>query len=219
MFRLCSVLLILLSAPANAQTLTGPIRVIDADTFDIGAPSTMRLLGIDAAEDAQTCGGAGGAVVACGAMATDAARALYEGRQAVCTAHERDVYDRFLGTCRVDGRDVGADLVGRGLARRYRDDPRYAAEERAARAAGRGLWAYEMQDPAEWRADRRAERIEDFAPTGECAIKGNISGSGRIYHVPGSRSYDGTRIDEAAGERWFCTEGEALAAGWRAPRG
>jgi endonuclease YncB( thermonuclease family) len=52
---------------------------------------------------------------------------------------------------------------------------------------------------------------------GACLIKGNISSAGRIYHLPGSDSYDKTRIDESAGERWFCTEAEALAAGWRPP--
>ena len=51
-------------------------------------------------------------------------------------------------------------------------------------------------------------------------IKGNINRKGeRIYHVPGSRSYAETIIDEGKGERWFCTEAEAIAAGWRAPRG
>jgi endonuclease YncB( thermonuclease family) len=52
---------------------------------------------------------------------------------------------------------------------------------------------------------------------GNCLIKGNISSSGSIYHLPGSDSYDGTRIDESRGERWFCTEAEARAAGWRPP--
>lgn len=56
------------------------------------------------------------------------------------------------------------------------------------------------------------------SPPGSCAIKGNISSSGRIYHVPGSPHYDATKIDESKGERWFCTEDEARAAGWRAPR-
>ena len=56
------------------------------------------------------------------------------------------------------------------------------------------------------------------APTTGCRIKGNISQSGRIYHVPGSPSYDQTKIDESKGERWFCTEAEARAAGWRAPK-
>jgi len=48
-------------------------------------------------------------------------------------------------------------------------------------------------------------------------IKGNISVSSgaKIYHVPGDKSYDQTVIDPAKGERWFCTEAEAVAAGWR----
>jgi hypothetical protein len=52
----------------------------------------------------------------------------------------------------------------------------------------------------------------------DCRIKGNISSSGRIYHVPGSRYYESTEIKESEGERWFCTEAEARAAGWRAPK-
>jgi hypothetical protein len=38
------------------------------------------------------------------------------------------------------------------------------------------------------------------------------------YHVPGSSSYSGTKIDPAYGERWFCTVEEAVANGWRAPK-
>lgn len=56
------------------------------------------------------------------------------------------------------------------------------------------------------------------APPGACAIKGNISRNGRIYHLPGSASYARTTIDESKGERWFCSEREARAAGWRPPR-
>ena len=57
------------------------------------------------------------------------------------------------------------------------------------------------------------------ASSERCAIKGNIGKSGnRIYHVPGGRFYDRTRIDISQGERSFCTEGEAKAAGWRRSR-
>ena len=50
----------------------------------------------------------------------------------------------------------------------------------------------------------------------DCAIKGNIAKSGeRVYHVPGGALYGRTQINEADGERWFCTEQEAVAAGWR----
>jgi phosphatidylserine/phosphatidylglycerophosphate/cardiolipin synthase-like enzyme len=48
-----------------------------------------------------------------------------------------------------------------------------------------------------------------------CAIKGNVSGKGeRIYHLPGSRHYARVAMN-GPGERWFCSEPEAKAAGWR----
>ena len=59
---------------------------------------------------------------------------------------------------------------------------------------------------------------QEGAPDG-CIIKGNINSKGdKIYHYPGMSSYGSTKIDESKGERWFCSEEEARAAGWRAPR-
>jgi micrococcal nuclease len=54
-------------------------------------------------------------------------------------------------------------------------------------------------------------------PPPGCMIKGNISSSTgeKIYHVPGQRYYEQTKIDPEKGERWFCTEEEAIANGWR----
>ena len=48
-------------------------------------------------------------------------------------------------------------------------------------------------------------------------IKGNISSTTgeKIYHLPGDKFYSATTIDEAGGEKWFCTEDEAIDAGWR----
>lgn len=50
-----------------------------------------------------------------------------------------------------------------------------------------------------------------------CSIKGNISYNtgDRIYHVPGCEYYEQTKIASEYGERWFCTEAEAIANGWR----
>jgi hypothetical protein len=52
---------------------------------------------------------------------------------------------------------------------------------------------------------------------GACNIKGNISMSTgeRIYHMPGQEYYSETVISPGKGERWFCSEAEARAAGWR----
>ena len=62
--------------------------------------------------------------------------------------------------------------------------------------------------------------IMTLLPGSGCDIKGNISiNTGeRIYHVPGQRHYQETRISPQYGERWFCTEAEARRAGWRRSR-
>lgn len=50
-----------------------------------------------------------------------------------------------------------------------------------------------------------------------CNIKGNISTNTgeKIYHLPGMEYYTRTKISPEDGERWFCTEAEAVANGWR----
>ncbi|WP_363352344.1 phospholipase D-like domain-containing protein [Methylocystis echinoides] len=56
----------------------------------------------------------------------------------------------------------------------------------------------------------------EMAGTESCLIKGNISRSGeRIYHVPGDHTYARVRMDKGRDKRWFCTEEQAVAAGWR----
>ena len=53
-------------------------------------------------------------------------------------------------------------------------------------------------------------------PDPSCAIKGNVNSSGeKIYHVPGGAFYNRTDIKPEEGDRWFCTEAEAQAAGFR----
>ena len=111
--------------------------------------------------------------------------------------------------------------------RRYSND--FVPDEEAARAAKRGIWRSSFVLPWEWRAQRRAggavasqARSPSATPENHragCDIKGNINSRGdRIYHVPGSRYYASTLIDTARGERWFCSEAEARAAGWRPPK-
>ncbi len=133
---------------------------------------------------------------------------------------DRDRYGRVVAVCEANGRDINGELVLQGWALEYRQysDGRYTDEEAEARRAKRGLFAGTFVEPWEW---RRGKRLASETSTGsdrKCAIKGNISSSGRIYHEPGSRHYERTVIDEASGERWFCSKEEAEAAGWRAPR-
>ena len=73
---------------------------------------------------------------------------------------------------------------------------------------------------AEPPAPERAPAPEVIEPdTSSCDIKGNISTDDdeKIYHMPGQRFYDKTKIDRP-GERMFCSVAEAEAAGWRAAK-
>ena len=62
-----------------------------------------------------------------------------------------------------------------------------------------------------------AKMANSTKTTGEgCRIKGNVSRTGeRIYHLPGDRNYERVRMDKGVGKRWFCSEEQAIAAGWR----
>lgn len=54
-----------------------------------------------------------------------------------------------------------------------------------------------------------------------CLIKGNISidTDKKLYHLPGMEDYDITVVSPEHGEKWFCTEDDAIANGWqKAPK-
>ncbi|HEY7672620.1 MAG TPA: thermonuclease family protein [Gammaproteobacteria bacterium] len=206
---------------------TGPATVIDGDSLEIGATS-IRLYGVDAPEGRQTCGD-GAATWNCGRAATEKLRELVDARKITCRRMDTDSYGRTVAVCRNGAVDLAAEMAAAGLAlayRRYSDD--YVDEESRAHAQRRGVWASTFTPPWDWRRANNDDRestdnapaARGTAPSSRCRIKGNINDAGEhIYHVPGSRSYDATGINESRGERWFCSEAEARRAGWRAPRG
>jgi endonuclease YncB( thermonuclease family) len=206
------------------ERISGRAEVTDGDSLEIGS-TRLRLYGVDAVEGRQSCTRDGRAW-ACGNEAARKLRSLIGGRTVDCTKRDVDDYGRVVAVCRSGAADLGAELVRSGFAtayRRYSND--YVDEENEARSARRGIWAGEFTRPEDYRHDEAPVQTRDRpvppqrAPRDGCYIKGNINGDGeRIYHAPGSPSYDDTRIDEARGERWFCTEVEARTAGWRAPR-
>lgn len=210
--------LTLLLAAADAVAFSGRAHVVDGDTLVVG-PERVRLSGIDAPELSQRCSSAAGQV-ACGERAAAWLRERVEGRVVDCVQVDLDRYGRRVAVCRLQGSDLGGELVDAGWATAYRRySLSYVDREQAARAAGRGLWSMRFEAPADYRRERRAA-TEQPPPSAACAIKGNVSAGGeRIYHLHGSRAYADVRIDVARGERWFCSEREAVAAGWRPVRG
>lgn len=211
--------LALIGIPAAAETIAGRATVVDGDTLRIGE-ERIRLLGIDAPEARQECATAAGGTWRCGEMATAALAALAEAGVA-CEWSGRDQFDRILAIClSADGTAINAALVEAGLAWSYLSTA-FAAEQDRARAAGRGVWQAPTMTAVEFRRAHDAAILagQPLPPDPACAIKGNINGAGdRIYHLPGASGYEETVIRVEQGERWFCTEEEAIAAGWRARR-
>lgn len=201
--------------PATQQgaMLAGPALVVDGDTIEISG-QRVRLEGIDAPETAQKCGTASGAQWACGRAAATALARLIGAADVACDLLGQDKYNRKLAICYADGRELNATMVAVGSAWAFiKYSTRYVAEEAAARGARIGIW----QGPAEspWDFRRKGWQVAEIQAPGGCAIKGNVSSKGRIYHMPWSPWYDRVTVEERRGERWFCSEDDAQSAGWR----
>ncbi|HQS33604.1 MAG: nuclease [Polaromonas sp. 39-63-203] len=121
------------------QVWTGRVvYVVDGDTVHVrpphgGKPVSVRVHGIDAPEICQNGGGS----------ARDALRRRALGQQVVVHGVSRDDYGRLLAQLVLDGDDLGGAMVeaGQAWSYRYRGRPGpYAAQQRRAQAAGRGLF-------------------------------------------------------------------------------
>ena len=211
-----ALICLLLAHPAMAGRLAGSGRVVDGDTLEV-AGQMIRLDGIDAPEKGQRCTTASGQHFPCGADAARRLQALVHGAAVRCKGEEMDRYDRLIAVCTAGNVDLNRAMVEAGWALAFRKySTRYVDAEDRAKARRSGLWAGSFTAPWDFRAARwEVAAVE--SPVPGCPIKGNISARGKIYHTPYSQHYDRTRINLAKGERWFCSEREALDAGWRAP--
>lgn len=207
----CLLTFLGIATPANAVDVT----VIDGDTIRI-ANTTYRLHGIDAPEAGQKCNRNGGGVWRCGKAATKALIELVNGDPVKCDDRGQDSYNRIIAVCTAGGIDLNDTLVRRGYAWAFRTfSSDYVNAENHAHGARLGIWQATTETAEQYRA-HRWEIAAQEAPKG-CPIKGNISKNGHIYHAPWSPWYKRTKVSINKGERWFCSEREALNAGWRAP--
>lgn len=208
---IASIALVVAATGARAQEA----RLIDGDTFRMGDQS-YRLHGIDAPELAQQCASDGGGSWPCGRAAASHLKELLARSPLECEGRGHDDYDRIIAVCHAGGGDIGEAMVLAGMAwafTRFSHD--YTAQEASAQAQEKGIWQAPTQSAEGFRAERWLVAAQQ-APEG-CPIKGNISRGGRIYHTPWSRMYERTRVSLEKGELWFCSEREALDAGWRMP--
>ena len=226
------------AAAPRAEDLVGVARIIDGDTLEVDAV-TIRLNGIDAPETDQVCLTAAGDRWNCGIEAKDHLAAKIADGQITCRPVGLDGYRRTLAVCNLGDVDLNAWLVAEGFALSFvRYSHIYDAQEADAKEHRRGMWAGAFIAPWDWRHRNRTTEIlgalavpidaQDKLlpqksigepPSPDCLIKGNVNRKGeRIYHLPGSSTYAKIRMDRAQ-NRWFCSEAEAKAAGWRPAKG
>jgi endonuclease YncB( thermonuclease family) len=233
-----SVLAIIVATPgwaADAQVADGDTLILDGVTY--------RLDGIEAPQTDQTCLDDKGAVWRCGIEARDRLRDYVGQRDVRCTDRGKDgVYGkRRIGECWVANEAISMNQwlvqegwalnVGRSAKSRFKSDRDNAASNR------KGLWkgcfvspealrrftistasllGAACPPPNNWQVRQMLFPDAPAMPP-DCAIKGRINlrsqvtGYRGVYHLPSCRSYERTR----APHRWFCTEQEALAEGYR----
>jgi endonuclease YncB( thermonuclease family) len=227
---------ILLASPARSAD----VIVRDGDTIQLG-DITYRLDGVDAPEFDQVCIDNQADPSSCGVEVRDQLSKLIKGRSVHCDDLGLDkTKRRHIGVCTIEGETttLNLELAKQGLAISAEPALKVHAKDEAASAksAGRGIWKGCFALPADFRLGKkdgalmgaacRADRDkeiravlfpEDLAQPPACPIKGKlavrarVTGNVGIYQLQGCRSYAGlTRPD-----RWFCSEDDALAAGFR----
>lgn len=214
-------LMLLAVQSAAGETLSGRVvGITDGDTLTFlqdHQQIKVRLVEIDAPEKAQAFGN----------KSKQSLANLCFNKSATLIDKGTDRYGRTLARVNCDGVDANVEQLRRGMAwvyDRYVTDRSLYAIQGEAKAARRGLWAEANPTPPwEWRHAGEGttplpEAVNADA-SGTCKIKGNINAKGEhIYHAPGQKYYAATQINESSGERWFCSEAEAQAAGWRAAK-
>lgn len=177
-------------------------RVVDGDTVVLEDGRRLRYIGIDAPETVHPNQEAG----CYGAEASARNSELVEGREIFLEKDvgEVDRYGRLLRYVWLDEVMINELLVADGYAFSSSFPPDIGRQEELRQAqnqasqALRGLWSSCQLD----------------TPSTGCVIKGNVSGQRKLYHLPECPSYDSVIIEVSKGQRWFCSEEEALEAGW-----
>jgi endonuclease YncB( thermonuclease family) len=219
------------ASSALSGEVAGSAAILDGDTIQIGE-TRIRLVGIDAPETDQRCLDRAGKLWLCGIAAREAVSDLVANRPVRCQWSGMDIYRRMLATCWVAGENINRWLVRQGLALAYIKYSReFVEDEKQARDATRGMWSGVFIAPWDWRTRTRLTPLlgsgasgasleslltqEEAPPNPACSIKGNVNRKGeRIFHVPGQHDYGRVNMKSPA-KRWFCSEEEAIAAGWR----
>jgi micrococcal nuclease len=201
---------LLVGCSSEVDSLYEVTKVVDGDTIKVkinGQEETIRLLLIDTPETVHP----NKPVQPFGPEASAFVKELLEDKKVKVELgiSERDKYGRLLAYVYTEsGEMVNELLLAEGLARVayiYEPNTKYIDEfyaiQKKAQKQNVGIWSIENYDDLD----------NEQEVTGDCDIKGNINSKGeKIYHLPSGAYYKQTNAEEM-----FCTEEEAVNAGFR----
>ncbi|NOT71433.1 MAG: thermonuclease family protein [Hyphomicrobium sp.] len=202
-----------LVSSGTSNALSGRATAIKGDLLRIDG-QLVRLTGIEVPEAKQPCLKSNGRRWNCSAAARSALEKMVRGKSVACTRSGETDSGVVLAACSIDGTDVADALVRHGhvfaasglLAT-------YGSAESEAKETKLGIWQGETVRPSEWR-DQIWQEAKRAAPEG-CPIKGTVRATDRSYAMPWSNGYEGAKVRTVKGDRWFCSEDEARAAGFK----
>lgn len=197
-----------------SSEISGQATAISGDSMRVDG-TLVRLEGVEAPAPAQPCYRENGRRWSCASASRSGLGKVVRGRQVTCTPSGQDQSGRTLAHCVVDGTtDIATELVRGGYVFATSNSffGSLSGDEETARNAKLGIWQGEVVRPQEWR-DQTWEAAKREAPDG-CPIKGVVRASAKIYTLPWSDAYASARVRPERGEKWFCSEDEAKAAGF-----
>ncbi|WP_394184450.1 thermonuclease family protein [Metabacillus halosaccharovorans] len=207
------------SEQTNSTLLDAEVtKVVDGDTLHVmisGKKETIRLLLVDTPETVHPTK----EVQPFGPEASNYMKEKLNGEeiQVELGIGERDKYGRLLAYVYHDNQMLNKLLLEKGLARVayvFEPNTKYIDEfneiQKQAQNEQVGIWSLENYATENGFQDETQVEKDDTVNSG-CTIKGNINSKGeKIYHTMQSRSYNVTKPEEL-----FCTEKEAVEAGYR----
>jgi endonuclease YncB( thermonuclease family) len=200
--------------PGAAAPIEGRAVVQAGDTLRVNG-KLYRLAGVEAPDKQQSCMKPGKRRWRCGESAVAALEKATRGKTLKCSpSGGPDASGHTSATCTADGRDIATELVRSGhIFSTASFVGGYSSDESAAKAAKAGIWNGEAERPSEYRT-KAWDTAKKASPDG-CPIKGSVTSSGKVYVLPWVNGYNRTTIKANKGERWFCSESDAVAAGFK----
>jgi endonuclease YncB( thermonuclease family) len=98
----------------------------------------LRLRGVDPPSHSMSCSS-----VDCGAAATNALAARVREARVFCSTMGADALGRAFAVCQVRGMELNQAIIEAGWARADTSEQGLRRAEATARAAKRGVWAYD----------------------------------------------------------------------------